>query len=102
MQDNPETILKDEESKQQADLLLEIITQLAKELHPHHRPPPLTLDSSLDREYGFDSLSRVELLLRIEQNYHVRLSEQLLAFAETPRELLRELQSSSNITSLSH
>lgn len=100
MLDNPGSILKDEESKQQAELLLEIIAQLAKEIHPHYHPPPLTLDSSLDREYGFDSLSRVELLLRIEQNYHIRLSEQLLAFAETPRDLLRELQSSSNITSL--
>ena len=89
MQDNTESILKDKESKQQAELLLEIIDQLAKEIHPHHHPPPLTLDSFLDREYGFDSLSRVELLLRIEQTFHVRLSEQLMAFAETHRDLLR-------------
>ena len=88
-----------DKSQQQAELLLEIIAQLAKELNPHHHPPPLTLDSFLDRDYGFDSLSRVELLLRIEQSYHVRLSEQLLAFAETPRELLRELQNSPGISS---
>ena len=100
MQDNPEKVLKDENSKQQAEVLLEIIAQLAKELHPHRHPPPLSLDSFLDQEYGFDSLSRVELLLRIERTYHIRLPEQLLATAETPRDLLYELQSSSDITSL--
>ena len=48
------------------------------------RPPPqsLTPASSLDRDWGFDSLSRAELLLRVERAFRVRLPETLLARAE--------------------
>ena len=72
-----------------ADALLETLQALATELH---RAPParvLTLDSSLERDFGFDSLGRVELVLRVEQRFGVRLSEHLLATAETPRDVLR-------------
>jgi 1-acyl-sn-glycerol-3-phosphate acyltransferase len=74
---------------QTANALLETLEALATELQ---RAPPahaLTLDSSLDRDFGFDSLGRVELVLRLEQRFGVRLSEHLMATAETPRELLR-------------
>ncbi|MEO6665641.1 MAG: acyl carrier protein, partial [Nitrospiria bacterium] len=69
--------------------LLKLIHDLATELH---RAPParaLTLDSSLERDAGLDSLGRVELVLRIEQRFGVRLAEALMASAETPRDLLR-------------
>jgi len=72
-----------------ADALLETLHALATELH---RAPParvLTLDSSLERDFGFDSLGRVELVLRVEQRFGVRLSEHLLATVETPRDVLR-------------
>jgi len=97
MQEHQESVAKEGNSDQQTEQLLEIVGQLSKELHPHRRPQPLNLDSSLDREYGFDSLSRVELLLRIERDFDVSLPEQLLAIAETPRDLLRELQGASEI-----
>ena len=97
MQEHQESVAKEENTDQQIEQLLAIIGQLSKELHPHRRPPPLTLDSSLEREYGFDSLSWVELLIRIEQDFDVSLPEQLLAIAETPRDLLRELQGASEI-----
>src|SRR3990170_139058 len=74
-----------------ADALLETLEALATELH---RAPPargLTLDSSLERDFGFDSLGRVELVLRVEQRFGVRLSEHLLATAETPRDVLRAI-----------
>lgn len=73
-----------------ADKLLQIITDMDRELHPHD---PLAvrvrLDSALERELGFDSLSRVELLARIERAFGVSLSAQVFASAETPRDLLR-------------
>ncbi|HSG11055.1 MAG TPA: AMP-binding protein, partial [Gammaproteobacteria bacterium] len=74
--------------------LLDIIQQLVVELHPR-RPPSarLTLDSALDRDLGFDSLSRVELLLRIERTFGVSLPEQLTMTVETPRDLLRAVLS---------
>ena len=72
------------------EALLGLVRQLALELHPQRkRTIRLTLDSALDRDLGFDSLSRVELLRRIERAFAVSLPEQVLASAETPRDLLR-------------
>ncbi len=71
------------------EALLQLIRQLMDELHPDmHQSGPLTLDSSLDRDLGLDSLARVELLARLEQQFHISLSENVLATAETPRDLL--------------
>jgi 1-acyl-sn-glycerol-3-phosphate acyltransferase len=74
---------------QTANALLSTLEALATELHQAPPGRSLTLDSSLERDFGFDSLGRVELVLRIEQRFGVRLPEQLMATAETPRELLR-------------
>jgi 1-acyl-sn-glycerol-3-phosphate acyltransferase len=77
-------------SEETSAALLEVVRRLATELHAQRAPSaPATLDSALDRDLGFDSLSRVELLARIEHAFGVSLSEQLLASAETPRDLLR-------------
>lgn len=79
-----------------AQTVLKIVQQLALELHPHQsKTLTFTLDSSLERDLGFDSLGRMELLLRLERALGVRLSEQVLATAETPRDLLHALQAAS-------
>lgn len=44
---------------------------------------PLTLDSTLDQDLGLDSLARVELFTRIEQDLRVRLPDSLFESAET-------------------
>ncbi|HEX9871212.1 MAG TPA: AMP-binding protein, partial [Candidatus Tectomicrobia bacterium] len=75
-----------------ADGLLEVVQTLALELHPQRQSLASTsLDSSLERELGFDSLGRVELLQRVERAFGVQLPDQLLATADTPRDLLRAL-----------
>lgn len=71
--------------------LLSLVQAFALELHPDKRGLRLTLDSSLERDAGIDSLARVELLLRIERALGATLSEQLVMAAETPRDLLRGL-----------
>src|SRR5215831_3155099 len=82
--------------------LLDLVQQLALELHPHkHQALTVTLDSALDRDLGFDSLGRMELLLRLERTLGVRLSEQVLANAESPRDLLHALQGVSTATASS-
>ena len=48
----------------------------------------VTLGSSLDRDLGLDSLVRVELLARLEDALGVRLPDDLLVDAETPRDLV--------------
>lgn len=76
-----------------APALLDVVRQTYLDLH--RRPDGgyhVTLDSSLDRELGFDSLGRVELLTRIEVALGVNLPESVLQTAETPRDLLIALR----------
>ncbi|MBA2658785.1 MAG: AMP-binding protein [Nitrosospira sp.] len=75
-----------------AGVLLETVQRLAAELHVHSgREISATLDSSLERDLGFDSLGRIELLARVERVFGISLPEQVLASAETPRDLLRAM-----------
>lgn len=73
-----------------AEALLELIRAVLRELRPEARLS-VTLDSSMDRELGLDSLARIELLLRCEQQFGVSLPEQLISTMETPRDLLRAI-----------
>jgi 1-acyl-sn-glycerol-3-phosphate acyltransferase len=68
--------------------VLGIAQRLADELHARGEPGRrLSLDSSLDRDAGLDSLARMELTLRLERTFEVKLPEDLFAAAETPRDL---------------
>ena len=69
--------------------LLAVIAELLRESEQGGRARPVRLDSSLERDLGIDSLARVELIMRIERTFDVRLPEHLLGTAETPRDLLR-------------
>jgi 1-acyl-sn-glycerol-3-phosphate acyltransferase len=72
--------------------VLDIVRQLVAEVHPSsYRQLAIALDSSLDRDLGLDSLTRVELLARLEKRFAVALPERVLAGAETPRDLLRAI-----------
>jgi 1-acyl-sn-glycerol-3-phosphate acyltransferase len=76
-----------------ASELLDIVRTLFAELHRQASPDrPIRLDSSLDHELGFDSLARVELILRIQRAFGIDLPQDTLARAETPRDLLDALQ----------
>lgn len=73
------------------DLLAQVQT-LVEEANPSLAARVrVELHSSLDRDLGLDSLSRVELIARLERRYAVRLPEQLVAEAQTPAELLSAL-----------
>ena len=99
MSDNPaefgrQSNTEGAEAENAPEKLLEVIQSLASELYPHKRGLSLTLDSSLDRDAGIDSLGRVELLLRVERAFDVTLPEQAFSSAETPRDLLRVVAAS--------
>ena len=70
-----------------ATRLLNLIEGFVREARPGQRVP-VTLDSSLDRDFGVDSLGRVELLLRAEREFGVSMPERALTSVETPRDLL--------------
>ncbi|MCB1761443.1 MAG: AMP-binding protein [Gammaproteobacteria bacterium] len=55
-------------------------------------PRNISLSTRLDQELGFDSLTRVELILRIERHFAVSLPQHLLASAEQIADLLQALE----------
>ncbi len=72
-----------------ADLVLTLTRQFLGELHPGlPQRRPVMLDSALERDLGLDSLSRVELAVRIERAFGVSLPEHALGGAVTLRDLL--------------
>lgn len=73
-----------------ASALLHEIEGLLDELRSQQRPT-VTLDSKIDRGLGLDSLSRVELVVRLEQRFNVELPTEVLLNADTPRDLLRAI-----------
>ncbi len=72
-----------------ARTVLGIIADVVRESASGARKPEIGLDTSLEREIGIDSLARVEVLLRIERAFGVRLPDQVLSTAESPRDLVR-------------
>lgn len=69
------------------DRVLEIVGDLVRELSGSGARPP-ALDDALDRDLGISSLERVELLLRLEKAFGVRLAESVMAEAATARDLV--------------
>jgi len=73
--------------------LLEIVQILVQELYPGRSDTTaITMDNTLDQDLGFDSLGRMELLSRLEQNFQVQLSEEFFIAAETVHDLMQLLE----------
>jgi acyl carrier protein len=78
------------------DVILKVIQDLVAELRRRRRlTRPVTMDSSLARDLGLDSLARVELVNRLERTFSITLPERVFADAETPRDLQRAVLSAS-------
>ncbi len=70
--------------------VLALAQGLVRELQPRLAAlTHVTLDSRLDRDLGLDSLSRLELIARLEKQFSISLSEPVFSEAETLRDLLR-------------
>ena len=77
--------------------VLDIVGRLVAELGGGPRPTPL-LDDALDRDLGISSLERVELLLRLERAFGIRLPDTVMAEAVTPRDLTAAIQRAAPAT----
>ncbi|HKZ74590.1 MAG TPA: AMP-binding protein, partial [Steroidobacteraceae bacterium] len=85
-----ESTVFDEQSV--ARSMLAIARELASELHPSMPGlDRLGADASIDRDFGLDSLARVELALRIERTLGAAIPDTGLAEADTVRDLARAL-----------
>src|SRR5688572_21980230 len=70
--------------------LIAITTKLlADSGEPYRRE--IKLDASLQRHLGIDSLGRAELFQRIEKTFDIRISDRLLAEAETLADIVNYL-----------
>ncbi len=72
--------------------LLQVINVLVTEVQPHRSAKAITLDTSFEKDLGLDSLTRVELISRVEKKFRLALPEQIIAEAESARDLLRAIQ----------
>lgn len=93
MHENPHTDPEMRGTEETVVVLLSLVTQLVRELHP--AKGAASLESTLERDLGLDSLGRMELLARLERALDVRLSEHLLATADTVRDVLQAVQQAS-------
>src|SRR5581483_9430573 len=72
-----------------ADTVLNVVRELYAQLHgAAAESTPIDLDSHLDRDLGFDSLSRVELLSRLEHQCGLEFAESAPERIERVRDIL--------------
>lgn len=75
--------------------VVETVRELVEELEPGSgRAERVRLDASLD-DLGLDSLSRAQLVERLEERFGVALPDSAFTDAESPRALLREVRRAS-------
>jgi len=78
--------------------VLRIVEELLAELRGPALRGHVTPHNSLDRDLGIGSLERVELLLRLEQAFGVRLADAVMPDAENPRDLADAIRAASPTT----
>ena len=71
--------------------LLGIVGEVVRELHPGAPLAAVGLDAPIESGLGLDSLSRLELVTRIERGFGVHLAADRVSAARTPRDLLEAL-----------
>ncbi len=74
-------------SVQVEEKVLTLLRDFVLELGIERAARAVSIDASLDRDLGLGSLERVELLLRIEKAFSVKIPEHRIAAARTPRDL---------------
>jgi 1-acyl-sn-glycerol-3-phosphate acyltransferase len=89
-----------------ASRLQALIADVARELRGTSAPDASatlhgSLDASLERDYGFDSLTRMELMHRAERVFGVTLGERALGEIDSARDLLREIGAAPDTTAAS-
>jgi acyl carrier protein len=80
-----------------AEALKQVVSALYTELHhAQSDPDAVSLNSHLERDLGFDSFGRIELMLRLEHRFGVHLSDAALGSAETVSDLIALVNSAAS------
>ena len=73
--------------------VLEVLDELVGELRGGQLSRSIRLLDSLERDLGISSLERVELIVRLESTFKVRLGDRVMTEAETPGDLAVAIRS---------
>jgi len=88
-----------ERDKTSAHRLFTVVSEMMAEMdRAYLEDGAAIMNASLDRDLGFDSLSRMELVHRIEREFEVTLMDDVIARAETPGELLKAIGGKAGTT----
>ena len=71
--------------------VIDVVSKLVQELRGQGVPPQVAPLDSLERDLGISSLERVELLIRLESLFKVRLGDAVMSEVETPQDLTRAI-----------
>ena len=71
--------------------VLKLVRELLSELGSERSMRSLGLQASLDRDLGIGSLERLELMLRLEKEFSIRLADRVMTEAATPLDLVNAL-----------
>ena len=74
-------------SDQLEEQVLHVVSDLVDELRGQDTPRRIRIRDSLERDLGISSLERVELIVRLERVFGVRLGDAVMTDAETPGDL---------------
>ena len=77
------------DAAQLEEQMLQIVRELLTELGSLRAAESVTLRSSLERDLGLGSLEMVELLVRTEAHFNVRLPDRIAEEADTPADWVR-------------
>lgn len=78
---------------EQTHKLLRLIHDLIKEIHPHFSKEHISLEDDFETDLGLDSLSRVELVSRVQEDFQVTIDDALIYEIQTPSALLAHILS---------
>ena len=90
--------MKEKNRKLIEERLLSILHELLVELEADRALQAISLDASLERDLGLDSLGKVELFQRIEKAFSVRLPESAMAEAQSLHDLIKLIEQCANRT----
>ena len=79
------------DASQLEEQMLKIVRDLLTELGSARAAESVTLNSSLERDLGLGSLEMVELLVRTESHFNVRLPDHIAEEADTPGDWVRAI-----------
>ena len=79
------------DAAQLEEQMLQIVRELLIELGSVRAVESATLHSSLERDLGLGSLEMVELLVRTEAHFNVRLPDRIAEEADTPADWVRAI-----------